>query len=108
LISFAKCGFDVFLLSRSVDKLETAAKTDTLTGVVAAGYAVELASTEKIQEKIQAVLEDFGNVNILVNNAGMGYTGALSNKPLSDWQLILNLNLTNGFQCIIGFLPSLR
>ncbi len=107
-LAFAKAGFDVALVSRSVDKLEAVAQAATLAGVKAKAYAIDLALVEQVQEKIQAVVEDFGDIDVLVNNAGMGYTGNLSDTPLSDWQLILDLNLTSVFQCILAVLPGMR
>ena len=38
----------------------------------------------------------------------MGYTGDLSETPLSDWQRVIDLNLTSVFQCIQGILPMMR
>ncbi|HBY80855.1 MAG TPA: short-chain dehydrogenase, partial [Cyanobacteria bacterium UBA11148] len=45
---------------------------------------------------------------ILVNNAGMGYTGSLMETPLADWQRVIDLNLTSVFQCIQAVLPTMR
>jgi short-subunit dehydrogenase len=69
---------------------------------------LDLAEINLVQEKIKAIAADFGAIDILVNNAGMGYTGALSATPLSDWQAVMNLNLTSVFQCILGVLPMMR
>jgi NAD(P)-dependent dehydrogenase (short-subunit alcohol dehydrogenase family) len=49
-----------------------------------------------------------GGVDILVNNAGMGYTAGLADTPLTDWQRVLDLNLTAAFQCIQAVLPAMR
>jgi short-subunit dehydrogenase len=43
-----------------------------------------------------------------VNNAGMGYTNLLRETPLTDWQKVLNLNLTSVFECVMGVLPHMR
>ncbi|NJR71224.1 MAG: SDR family oxidoreductase, partial [Synechococcales cyanobacterium CRU_2_2] len=45
---------------------------------------------------------------ILVNNAGMGYTGDLLTTSLADWQQVIDLNLTSAFQCIQAVLPGMR
>ncbi|MGC1396809.1 MAG: SDR family oxidoreductase, partial [Coleofasciculaceae cyanobacterium] len=46
--------------------------------------------------------------DILVNNAGIAYTNTLEATPLSDWQQVMNLNLTSVFQCIQGIMPVMR
>ena len=61
-----------------------------------------------MSENIQNIISDFGNIDILVNNAGIGYTGTLSQTSLSDWQRVIDLNLTSVFQCIMGVLPAMR
>jgi NAD(P)-dependent dehydrogenase (short-subunit alcohol dehydrogenase family) len=38
----------------------------------------------------------------------MAYTNSLSETPLSDWQRVIDLNLTSVFQCILGILPAMR
>lgn len=107
-LAFAKAGIDVALVSRSPDKLEAVASAAQQTGVAAKAYLLDLAETEQVQQKLSAIAADFGAIDILVNNAGMGYTGTLSETPLSDWLAVMNLNLTSVFQCILGILPMMR
>ena len=107
-LAFAKAGIDVALVSRSQEKLNAVAQAVQQSGVKAKAYAVDLAQIEQVQEKIIAIAADFGPIDILINNAGMGYTGALSETPLSDWLSVINLNLTSVFQCITGVLPMMR
>jgi short-subunit dehydrogenase len=75
--------------------------------VEAKAYEVDLACVAQVQEKMQAIALD-GDIDILVNNAGMGYTATLTETPLSDWQQVIDLNLTSVFQCIMGILPRMR
>jgi len=107
-LAFAKAGIDVALVSRSLDRLEAVAEAAEQTGVEAKAYAVDLACISQVQEKIRAIALDFGDINILVNNAGIAYTATLSETPLEDWQQVINLNLTSVFQCITGILPLMR
>lgn len=107
-IAFAKAGIDVALVSRSEEKLTEVAKAIEQIGVQVKTYRVDLSEVEQVQAKMSAIAADLGTVDILVNNAGMGYTGNLSETSLSDWQCVMNLNLTSVFQCIIGILPMMR
>lgn len=106
-LAFAKAGIDVALVSRSVDKLTSVCEAVSHTGVEAKAYEVDLACVSQVQEKMQAIALD-GDIDILVNNAGMGYTATLTETPLSDWQQVIDLNLTSVFQCIMGILPRMR
>ena len=107
-LAFASSGIEVALVSRSVEKLAAVENAVTKTGVKAKTYAVDLANLSQVQEKMRQIVLDFGNIDILVNNAGMGYTATLSETPLSDWQQVIDLNLTSVFECIKGILPSMR
>ena len=107
-LAFASSGIDVALIGRSVEKLAAVENAVVKTGVKAKTYVVDLANLSKVQEKMRQIVLDFGNIDILVNNAGMGYTGTLSETPLSDWQQVIDLNLTSVFECIKGVLPSMR
>lgn len=77
-------------------------------GITAKGYAVELADLDTLQARLADVIQDFGPFSVQINNAGMGYTGALATMPLAHWQQVMDLNLTSVFQCIQAALPTLR
>jgi short-subunit dehydrogenase len=111
-LAFASAGIDVILVSRTIDKLKAVVEAAQLAGVEASAHAVDLGNVSEIQAKINAIAQDVssigGNIDILVNNVGMGYTANLSETSLSDWQRVIDLNLTGVFQCIMGILPGMR
>lgn len=107
-LAFAQAGIDVALVSRSQDKLEAIATMAREAGVEAKAYSLDLAKIEQVKSEISAIATDFAPLDILVNNAGMGYTNPLLETPLSDWQRVIDLNLTSVFQCIQGVLPAMR
>ncbi|MBD2410873.1 short-chain dehydrogenase [Nostoc calcicola FACHB-389] len=107
-LAFAKAGIDVALVSRSLNKLEAVREALEHTGVEAKAYALDLEQISQVKEKIQAIALDFGDLDILVNSAGIAYTGSLSETPLSGWQQVIDLNLTSVFQCITAILPLMR
>jgi short-subunit dehydrogenase len=106
-LAFAKAGIDVALVSRNPAKLAAVANAVQQTGVKVTTYPLDLADIEQVREKISAIAVDT-KVDILINSAGMGYTGNLSETPLCEWQAVINLNLTSVFQCILGVLPTMR
>lgn len=107
-LAFAKAGIHVALVSRSLEKLELVADAARQGGVKAGVYPLDLAEVESVQKGIAELAADFGPIDILVNSAGMGYTGTLMETSLADWQRVMALNLTSVFQCIQGILPSMR
>lgn len=108
-LAFAQSGFDVVLVSRSQDKLTVLADQIAALGRgQARGVAVDLAAVEGVKSAITEAFGVFSRVDVLVNNAGMGYTGALIDMPLADWQQVMALNLTSVFQCVQAVLPQMR
>jgi len=107
-LAFAEAGIDVALVSRSQDKLESVAKAARDLGVEAQAFPVDLVEVGQVKTKIQAIAHEFGKIDILINNAGIGYTGNLSETPLEDWQQVINLNLTSVFQTMMAILPGMR
>lgn len=107
-IAFAKAGIDVALVSRSHAKLEALEAELLSLGVQAKAYPLDLSDTETVATDLQSLIEDFGAVTVLVNNAGMGYTGALADMPLTDWQRLMDLNLTSVLLTTQAVLPGMR
>lgn len=103
-LAFAQAGIDLALVGRSEDKLQTILQEMRSFDVQVQTYCIDLSCVEQVAYRIGEI----GSVDILVNNAGMGYTAELFDTPLTDWQSVLNLNLTSPFQCIQAVLPSMR
>lgn len=107
-LAFAEAGIHLGLVSRSLAKLSTVAEKANQMGVIAKPYALDLSAVDQVRTEIATIVADLGQVDILINNAGMGYTGNLMDTSLSDWQRVMDLNLTSVFQCIQGVLPAMR
>jgi NADP-dependent 3-hydroxy acid dehydrogenase YdfG len=106
-LAFAEVGIDVALVSRSIEKLEQVAAEVCQKGAQAKIYPLDLAEIDQVRTKMGAIADEFCP-DILINNAGMGYTGDLLTTPLADWQRVMDLNLTSVLQCIQGVLPHMR
>jgi short-subunit dehydrogenase len=106
-LAFAEAGIHLALVSRSRDKLEAVARAVAHTGVEVAVYPVDLSVVDQVKAELEAIAAQF-QPTLLVNNAGMGYTGDLLATSLEDWQQVIALNLTSVFQCIQAVLPGMR
>jgi 3-oxoacyl-[acyl-carrier protein] reductase len=62
-------------------------------GVRAKGYQADLDKPERLPEVAQAVIADFGRIDILVNCAGVFTVGMISEVSFADYQRAMNINL---------------
>lgn len=66
-------------------------------GVRAKGYASDASSYSDSEQLISAVLEDFGTIDVLVNNAGITRDNLLMRMTEQDWDRVINVNLKSVF-----------
>lgn len=59
----------------------------------------DVASEDAVTAMMKQVKEQFGSIDILVNNAGITRDGLLMRMKTSDWQAVLDTNLTGTFFC---------
>lgn len=106
--AFAAAGFDVVMIARSKDKLATLAAELSALGGRAEGCVLDLAQVDQVKAGVEGAIAAFGPIDVLVNNAGMGYTGQLAEMSLADWQQVMALNVTSVFQVVQAVLPGMR
>jgi short-subunit dehydrogenase len=107
-LACAKAGMDLALVARPSPDLTAVVEAAQALGVIVKAYPIDLAQIEQVREHVANVVADFGPIDGLINNAGMGYTGKLQEMPLADWQRVLDLNLTSVLLCTQAVLPQMR
>jgi 3-oxoacyl-[acyl-carrier protein] reductase len=108
-LELAAAGATVALAARNQVKLAEVAAEIEAAGGQAAAFALDVASEESIKAGAKAVIERFGKVEILVNNAGITHDGLMMRMKRADWDSVLGTNLTGAFlltQALIG--PMLK
>lgn len=96
-LELARQGATVALAARNESKLaETAAEIEAAGGQAAA-FALDVASEDSIKSGAKAILDKFGKVEILVNNAGITRDDLAMKMKRADWDDVLSTNLTGAF-----------
>lgn len=107
-IAFAQAGYGVTLLGRSQPRLEQVAARIQPLGVDVEAIALDLLDLAAIPAAIATVCNGERPLDVLVNNAGMAYTGNLAEMPLEEWERLFRLNLTSVLCCCQAVLPTMR
>ncbi len=103
-------GAKVLLVARSEEKLAEMKRAIEARGGTAFSYPGDLTSADDTQRVIAAILEDHGQVDILINNAGISIrrSVAKSYERIHDFERTLSLNFLGAVRLIMGFLPGMR
>lgn len=97
-IAYAEYGADVALLARRYDRLvELKEKIEKGTGRKALAIKCDVTNEEEIKAAVNEVLDKFGKIDILLNNAGTNILGDVVNLKREDWDTVLNTNLRSDF-----------
>jgi 3-oxoacyl-[acyl-carrier protein] reductase len=96
-LALAQAGVTVALAARNEGKLAEAVAEIEASGGQAAAFPLDVANEESIKAGAKAVLERFGKVEILVNNAGITRDGLMMAMKRVDWDNVLGTNLTGAF-----------
>ena len=96
-LELARAGATVALAARNEAKLTAVAAEIEAAGGQASAFSLDIASEESIKAAAKAVIERFGKVEILVNNAGITRDGLMLRMKRSDWDDVLGTNLTGAF-----------
>ncbi len=98
---YAAQGANVaFTYLSSVEKGEALVKELEAKGVKAKGYRSDASDYAAAQELITSVVEDFGSLDILINNAGITKDNLLMRMSEEDWDAIQNINLKSCFNTV--------
>lgn len=83
----------------SKEKADQVVSGITIAGGKAIGFQCDVGVESEVIEMFRAVVEQFGTVDILINNAGIQRDAKLLDMTLDQWNEVLNTNLTGQFLC---------
>lgn len=90
---FAQAGADVVLGARRVDRLEGTAELVRAAGRRALSVATDVADQAQCQALVDAALAEFGRVDVLVNNAGVGTAVPATHETVEQFTGVIDVNL---------------
>ncbi|WP_370171129.1 MULTISPECIES: SDR family NAD(P)-dependent oxidoreductase [Hyphomonas] len=97
-IALAERGADIIVASRKLEACEAAADDIRKLGRRALAVAAHCGKWDEIDRLVETAYVEFGRVDILINNAGMGPRMASHDVPENLYDSVLNLNLKGPYR----------
>ena len=110
-LSLMNEGVKVVITSRNEDRaLEAANNLDkaTTSGVKSFGIQADVRDFESQQKAVKEVVEQFGQLDIVIANAGLGHFGSIEDLTVEQWQETIDTNLTGVFNSIKASVEELK
>ena len=104
---FAAGAKRIYITARKADACEAAAKELSELGECIA-LPGDISSMEEIQQLVDTLTEREDSIDVLVNNAGVGWLAPLEDFPEKGWDKVMNLNVKTPFFLTKGLLPLLK
>lgn len=95
----AEAGADVVLAARRVDRLEDTANLVRAAGRRALTVGTDVVDPEQCQAMVDAAIAEFGRVDVLVNNAGIGTAVPATRETPEQFRSVVDINLNGSYWC---------
>ena len=99
-LALAQTGAKVAVAARNEEKLASLVSEIESAGGSALAVKMDVADAEQVKAGFKQVLDKFGRLDILVNNAAITRDGLSMRMKQDDWEAVLKTNLTGAHLCI--------
>ncbi|OAD21673.1 3-oxoacyl-[acyl-carrier-protein] reductase [Candidatus Thiomargarita nelsonii] len=107
-LKFAYHGASLILVATNQDRLNQAAEEVRNRGAKAEIVAGDIAKPAFSEEIVKVTLDHFGQIDVLVNCAGVITRTPVEKLPLEDWYRVIDVNLHGTFHACRAVLPFMR
>ncbi len=105
---FADKGWDLDLIARNTHQLNLLANELKEKGINVRYRSLDLSDPIAIVPALKDFLDNEPSPSVLINNAGVAWTGDLLSMPLESWQWLIQMNLTSVFEICSAVVPCMR
>src|SRR3989442_3490564 len=103
--SFAQHGCSVVIGDIDAERAGSCAES---LGPAALGVRLDVRDRDSVDEVVAKIAQKHGGLDVLVNNARVLCVGAVDTISATEWQTLVNLNLTRLFHCLHAATPSIQ
>ncbi|MDR0422022.1 MAG: 3-oxoacyl-[acyl-carrier-protein] reductase [Proteiniphilum sp.] len=105
-LKFASEGANIAFTDLTVEGAGAATEREIASlGVKSKGYASNAADFEETHKVIEQIMQDFGRIDILINNAGITKDGLMMRMSEQQWDAVISVNLKSAFNFIHAVTP---
>ena len=103
-------GVNVAITSRSVASAEKAAEqlNADVSSAKAIGLEADVRQLESQQQAVKTTVDTFGQLDIVIANAGLGHFGSIEDLTTTQWNEVIDTNLTGVFNSIKASVDALK
>jgi NAD(P)-dependent dehydrogenase (short-subunit alcohol dehydrogenase family) len=101
---FAKQGAEVHILDLTLESAKEAVEDIKKFGGTVFSYACNVSN----QKEVVATFESIGNIDILINNAGIANVGKVDTTSESDFDRVMAVNVKGVYNCLYAAIPQFR
>ncbi|GLB59669.1 SDR family oxidoreductase [Cytobacillus sp. NCCP-133] len=96
-MALGEAGANVVICSRTLEACERVSKNLSAKGMKSAAIQCDITNEKDIQRVISQTWDQFGSIDILINNSGTSWIAPLLELPADKWDKVMNVNLKGMF-----------
>ncbi len=97
-LELAKAGYDVIInYAGNVEAANKTVEEIKALGVESEAYRFDVSNAEEVEASIAQIVEKYGRIDVLVNNAGITRDGLFMRMTAENWNAVINTNLTSAY-----------
>ena len=106
--ALGRAGYAVGVCSRTAGPLDKLVDELRAEGITAAGHPCDVADPAQVRAMIAAIEPELGDIEVLVNNAGVGFIKPFSELTLDEWDRTFSTNVRSLYVVTSAVLPAMR
>ncbi|WP_020529191.1 SDR family NAD(P)-dependent oxidoreductase [Flexithrix dorotheae] len=107
-MTLAKHGANVQIIELNKENAEVVVGKIKEAGGLAKSHSCNVANQEEVLKVVEDIFSDTGQINILVNNAGIAHIGNVENTSETDLDRIYGVNIKGVYNCLHACIPKMK
>lgn len=105
---FAQEGYHAAILDRNPERAQETLNAIREAGGSASAWVADVGQSSEVQAIVDQLLQEYGRIDVLVNNAGVVYQKLMEQLSDEEWLQVLNTNLNGMFYAARAVIPGMR